>query len=67
MNVDAEGDSLCATAHIKVTTWDDKLAGIKQSKGKGYSGAQLTNLQIEISKDTTGTVLIYKSVDAVTD
>jgi len=67
INVDVSADSLCAVAHIKVVEWDDNLADIKKSEGKGYSGTQLKNLQIEVAKDSAGTAFIYKSVDEISD
>jgi len=63
LHVFIQGDGLCAKGVVTVNKWDDKLEGIHKAKGKGYSGAELTNLKI----DSTNTELIYQSIDAIVD
>lgn len=62
-----QGDGLCAESVIKVTTWDDILIPIKETKGMGYSGAELKNLKIISVQEDTKTVFVYKSVEAIID
>lgn len=65
--ISIQGDSLCATTAIRVNHWDDKLIGIKETQGKGYSGAVLKNLKIESIQEGATAEFVYKSVVAIVD
>ena len=65
--VRVQNDSLCATAVVKVTDWDVKLEDIHRTKGKGYHGAELKNLQLQIVQDSLKTELLYKDIEAIID
>jgi hypothetical protein len=43
------------------------LLPIKETKGKGYSGAVLKNLKIESIQEGTTTEFVYKSVETIVD
>jgi hypothetical protein len=67
LNVLIRGDGLCAKGILIVKEWDDKLEGIQKSKGVGYMGAELKNLQIDVYQDSAKTELIYQGVDTIVD
>jgi hypothetical protein len=62
-----QGDNLCAESAIRVLNWDATLLPIKETKGKGYSGAVLKNLKIESIQEGTTTEFVYKSVETIVD
>ena len=61
-----QGDGLCAKGVVTVNQWN-KLEGIKRTKGKGYVGAKLKNLKLDIYQDSANTELVYKDVDRIID
>ena len=61
-----QGDGLCAKGVVTVKQWN-KLEGIKRTKGKGYVGAKLKNLKLDIYQDSANTELIYRDVDRIID
>ena len=61
-----QGDGLCAKAVLAVKQWDD-IRSIRQTKGKGYRGAELKKLRFTIVQDSVKTDLIYSGVDAIID
>ena len=67
LHVFIQGEALCAKGIVTIKKWDDKLDGIRTSNGMGYSGAELSNLKIDIYQDSTKTEFIYNSVDAIVD
>lgn len=60
-----QGEKLCAKGEIKVNDWS-KISGMRKEIS-GYRGAELKGLKLEIEQDSTGTNLIYKSVDMIID
>src|SRR5687767_10395054 len=61
-----QGEELCAKGSILVNDWK-KLEGIKRTQGKGYEGAELKGLKIDIEKNSLHTELILKDIDHVVD
>jgi hypothetical protein len=66
IHVSIKGGGLCAKGVMAVKQWG-KLADIQKTKGAGYSGAELRNLQFDIQQNDAGTELVYKSVDEIID
>ncbi|MBS2101020.1 hypothetical protein [Carboxylicivirga linearis] len=64
--INIQNDSLCAKGKVLVRNWN-KLEGIKQTQGKGYRGAELKGLVLDIEKDTNGVELIYSDVKRILD
>lgn len=62
-----QADSLCAEADILVKHWDDKLADIKRTKGKGYAGAEFTGLKFGIETTEGSTEIVYAGLDDILD
>ena len=66
--VHVQGKDLCAIAHIRVDGWDDKIAGLRKTAGRGYSGAGLIGLQLRIEETSAGAVSFkYAGVDRIFD
>jgi len=65
--VHVQNDSLCAWAAVKVVNSNGKIENLLKNKGKGYNGAILKNLQLQIVQDSLKTEVIYKDVDAIID
>jgi hypothetical protein len=62
-----QGDGLCAVADVLVKEWDEKIAGIKRTKGMSYSGAEIKGLKFTVKRDSAHTELVYQSLDAIID
>ncbi|MFD2145727.1 hypothetical protein [Mucilaginibacter antarcticus] len=65
VTVDGRG-GLHANALILVTNWA-KLEGIRRTKGIGYRGAELRNLQVALIDADTHPVMVYRGLDSVAD
>lgn len=61
-----QGEDLCAKGLILVKDWK-KLEGIRRTQGRGYEGAELKGLQLDITTDSAGTELILKDVTSIID
>ena len=66
INVFVQGEGLCAVEEVQVNNWE-KLKSIRETKGAGYSGAELKGLKVAITQTPTGTSFIYKDVDRIID
>jgi hypothetical protein len=62
-----QSDSLCAVADVEVRQWDDKLADIKRTKGMGYVGAEITDLEFVVEKAGADTEFVYQSLSRIID
>ncbi len=62
-----QNDSVCAVADVLVRQWDDKLAEIKQTKGMGYVGAEITGLQFTVEQHGDSTEFVYQSLSRIID
>lgn len=58
------GDSLCATGEFRIIEHSGKLDKIVQTKGVGYSGAELAGFRFSISQDYG---LVFEDVDSIVD
>lgn len=67
LTVIIQGEGLCAKGIVTIRKWDDKLEGIRASKGKGYHGAELTHLKFTVYQDSLKTEFIYQSLDGIVD
>ncbi len=61
-----QGSNLCAILPLSIKDWK-KLESVKKSKGKGYVGAEFTNLKFDIIQDSIATKFIYKNYDSIID
>jgi hypothetical protein len=66
IRVNIQNDSLCAKGQILVNDWH-KIEGIKRTKGKGYSGAELIGLTFKIEKDSNTIDIVYKDLIKIID
>ena len=64
--VSIQGEELCARGSILVNNWKN-LEGVKRTQGKGYIGAELKGLQIDIQKNPLQTELVLKDIDYIAD
>jgi hypothetical protein len=66
--VHAQGEGLCAVAHIRVDEWDEKMAGLRKTSGRGYSGAGLIGLRLRIEETSSGAASFeYAGLDRISD
>ena len=61
-----QGDGLCAILHLTVKNWS-KLEDVRERKGVGRRGAELTNLTFNIVQDSSSTEFIYNTYDRLID
>ncbi len=61
-----QGNNLCAILPLTIKDWK-KLESVQKSKGKGYVGAEFTNLKFDIIQDSIATKFIYKNYDSIID
>ena len=66
LNFNIQGNNLCAILTLTIKDWK-KLESVQKSKGKGYVGAEFTNLRFEIIQDSIATKFIYKNYDFIID
>ncbi|MCA6073966.1 hypothetical protein [Fulvivirga sedimenti] len=65
--VNIQGETLCAKGMIRVEDWN-KIEGIKNVEGKGYSGAELAGLRFSIEKDLSDNIeLVYADINQIID
>ena len=61
-----QGETLCTKGELLVTNWDEKIQGLRGSD-RGYSGAELSGLKLDIQEGPAGAILIYKGLDRIVD
>ena len=61
-----QGENLCAILVLTMNKWD-KLENVREKKGVSYTGAEFTNLEFEIQKDSLSTEFIYKKFNRIID
>lgn len=64
--VDISGKKFCAKGKILVTNWN-KIEDIRRTKGIGYRGAGLVGLTVNHLQDSTGSILVFKKIDHISD
>lgn len=67
INVNIQGDSLCAVIVLKIASSKNGIEGILKNKGKSYIGAELKNLKFEIEKDSASTEFIFEEISGIID
>lgn len=67
INVNIQGDSLCAIIVLKIASSKNGIEGILKNKGKGYIGAELKNLKFEIEKDSASTEFVFDEISGIID
>ncbi len=67
INVNVQGDSLCAEIVLKITSSKIGIERILKNKGKGYIGAKLKNLKFKIQKDCVSTEFIFEEISEIID
>lgn len=67
LHVDIKADQFCAAMRIKVADQCAPLQKLLELKGRGYAGAELSGLQIDVQRDSTQTEFLFKSVKEVID
>ncbi len=67
LSVQIQGQGLCAKMLVGIRTQNNKIANILKTKGLGYSGAELKNLQIDIQQEETTFAFIYKNLEVIID
>ncbi|MFA6082826.1 hypothetical protein [Mucilaginibacter sp.] len=66
LDISISAKDMQARGFVLVNNWA-KLEGLKRTWGKGYGGAELRNLKLEIDNSTTGPTLIYKDLEKIVD
>ncbi len=64
--VNIHGADFCAMAAVHVDDWG-KLADIRRTSGRGYRGAELQGLKINVKEDAGKVTFVYADVEAVVD
>jgi hypothetical protein len=65
--VSVRGETICATAVLKVMNVDKNLEQFDKVKGVSYRNAEIENLKFDIIQDPAKTEFIYKSLDGFID
>ncbi len=66
MKVDISGCGIQAQSLVLVNNWN-KLEGIKRTKGLGYQGAELKDLQLDIVNPNGEPNFVYRSLTKIID
>ena len=66
LDIAVKGDGINATGLVLVNNWG-KMAGIKATKGMGYSGAELKDLKLDVIGNNPYACLQLKSVGQIID
>lgn len=66
LDIQIKGENFKATGLVLVMNWH-KLERIKATKGKGYSGAELKGLKLNIEENSSGANLVYKDLEKIVD
>ena len=67
INVNIQGENLCAVIVLKISSSENGIEGILKNKGKGYIGAELKNLKFEIEKDSATTEFVFEEIGGIID
>jgi hypothetical protein len=67
ITVKVETNTSEAFIEVKILEWDSIISIIKETKGKGYDGAQLKGLKLKILDDTKNLDFIYLQMDEIKD
>jgi hypothetical protein len=67
ITVRVETNTSEAFIEVKILEWDTILSTIKETKGKGYGGAQLKGLKLKTLDDTKNLDFIYLQMDEIKD
>lgn len=65
--INVQNDSLCAIMKLSVPVWDKKIEHIRDRKGVGRRGAELSGLQYSIVARPDSIDFIYKGLDYIID
>ena len=66
MEVLITGNGLQAQSLVQINNWN-KLEDIKRTKGAGYRGAELKNLQLDVDNSAGNPTFIYRDLDKIID
>jgi hypothetical protein len=66
LNIYVQGDGLCAQTKLLVEDWSN-LEFLHKAEGKGYSGAEIQNLRLELRTEEETSCLVYVSHTAILD
>ncbi|MFT4543726.1 MAG: hypothetical protein ACI9UR_000103 [Bacteroidia bacterium] len=66
LNIYIQGDGLCAQTRLLVEDWSN-LEFLHKAEGKGYIGAEIQNLRLELRIEEETSCLVYVSHDAILD
>ncbi|MFT6210112.1 MAG: hypothetical protein ACJATE_000717 [Bacteroidia bacterium] len=66
LNIYLQGSSLCAQTRMLVRDWSN-LKVLRKMKGKGYSGASIENLELELKESEETWQFMYVSHSAIID
>jgi len=61
-----KGKDLCALIPMQNSDWK-RLEDLRQKQGKGYRGAEFTNLKFDIVQDSTGLVFEFRNYGEIID
>jgi len=66
MKVDISGSGIQAQSLVLVNNWS-KLEGIKRTKGMGYHGAELKDLQLDVVNTSGEPTFVYRDLARIVD
>ncbi|MFD0748811.1 hypothetical protein ACFQZS_01570 [Mucilaginibacter calamicampi] len=66
MKVDISGSGIYAKSLVLINSWN-KLEGIKRTKGMGYHGAELADLQLDIVNTNGAPTFVYRDLAKIID
>lgn len=66
LDLQITGSDFEAKGLVLVNNWH-KLEGIKRTRGRGYSGAELKGLKFDMLLNASGAELVYKDLEKIVD
>lgn len=66
IEIEVNGSDFDANGFVLLNNWN-KLEALKKNNGKGYNGAVLDGLQLEVKLNPEGAILIYKDLEKIID
>ena len=67
VQVNIQGDGLCAKMPLRITSSTKGIEEILKSKVESYHGAELKNLLFEIVKDSLSTEFVFQEISGIVD
>lgn len=67
IHANVQGDDLCAVMVLSLRGSTVGIEGIPESKGKGFSGSELKDIEFDVVQDSGRTEFIFHSISGLID